>query len=269
MDRPHDGTPPEGDAAPTRTAQPREEHRGHGRKVADMFGRIAPWYDLLNHVLSLGQDYLWRYRLARLVRPVGQGPLLDLAAGTLDVSTELLRHYPQNRMLALDFALPMLARGARKKIKGPRSGRIHPVQADGRRLPLPDACVDGATIAFGIRNIKPRSEAYGEVLRVLKPGARFCVLEFGTGSRRVWKGLYNFYLDKLLPAIGRVVSGDASAYRYLAETIKEFPDERTLEQEMIEAGFARVTHVPLCSGIVFIHVAEKAANAQRTDVPDE
>lgn len=235
-----------------------EDHRTHGRNVADMFGRIAPWYDLLNHVLSLGQDHLWRYRLARLVRPVGTGPLLDLAAGTLDVSTELLRQYPENRVLALDFALPMLAEGARKKIKDARVGRIFPVQADGRRLPLPDACMGGATIAFGIRNIKPRPEAYSEVLRVLKPGARFCVLEFGTGSRRVWKGLYNFYLDRLLPAIGRVVSGDSSAYRYLADTIKSFPDERTLEQEMIDAGFARVTHIPLCSGIVFIHVAEKA-----------
>jgi demethylmenaquinone methyltransferase/2-methoxy-6-polyprenyl-1,4-benzoquinol methylase len=242
-----------------------EDHRTHGRNVADMFGRIAPWYDLLNHVLSLGQDYLWRYRLARLVRPVGRGPLLDLAAGTLDVSTELLRQYPENKVLALDFALPMLAEGARKKIKDAREGRILPVQADGRCLPLPDASVDGATIAFGIRNIKPREDAWREVLRVLKPGARFCVLEFGTGSRRVWKGLYNFYLDKLLPAIGRIVSGDSGAYRYLADTIKSFPDERTLEDEILAAGFARVTHVPLCSGIVFIHVAEKAgaADAER------
>lgn len=235
-----------------------EDVRTHGRDVAAMFGRIAPWYDLLNHVLSLGQDYLWRYRLARLVRPVGDGPLLDLAAGTLDVSTELLRQYSSNKILALDYCLPMLAEGARKKIRDGRIGRIHPVQADGRCLPLPDACVDGATIAFGIRNIKPRAEAWREVLRVLKPGARFCVLEFGTGSRRVWKGLYNFYLDRLLPAIGRLVSGDAGAYRYLADTIKAFPDERTLELEMLEAGFARVTHVPLCSGIVFIHIGEKA-----------
>lgn len=238
------------------------EESSHGRKVADMFGRIAPWYDLLNHVLSLGQDYVWRYRLARLVRPVGNGPILDLAAGTLDVSTELLRRYPENSILSLDFALPMLARGAEKKIKGSRVGRIHPVQADGRRLPLPADSVDGATIAFGIRNIKPRAEAYGEVLRVLKPGARFCVLEFGTGSRRVWKGLYNFYLNRVLPGIGRLVSGDAAAYRYLADTIRAFPDERTLEQEMIDAGFARVTHLPLCSGIVFLHVAEKAATTE-------
>ncbi|MEF2145784.1 MAG: ubiquinone/menaquinone biosynthesis methyltransferase [Desulfovibrionaceae bacterium] len=235
----------------------RDEHGSHGRKVAAMFGRIAPWYDLLNHVLSLGQDYLWRYRLARLVRPAQGGTILDLAAGTMDVSTELLRQYPASRILAMDFALPMLAQGARKKLSGKRAGRIVPVQADGRALPLPDNSMDGATIAFGIRNIKPRQEAWSEVLRVLKPGARFCVLEFGTGSRRVWKGLYNFYLDKLLPGIGKMVSGDDGAYRYLADTIKAFPDERALAREMLDAGFENVFHIPLCSGIVFIHVGEK------------
>ncbi|MES9996169.1 ubiquinone/menaquinone biosynthesis methyltransferase [Desulfovibrio aminophilus] len=230
----------------------------HGHKVAAMFGRIARWYDFLNRLLSLGQDVWWRYRLVRAVNPPPGGLVLDLAAGTLDVSVELLRQHADLRVAALDFTLPMLAVGRERKLKGARAERIFPVQADGRALPLPDASVDAVTIAFGIRNIKPRAEAYSEILRVLKPGGRLCVLEFGTGSRRVWKGLYNFYLDKLLPAIGRLVSRDAGAYRYLADTIRAFPDERALARELLEAGFAKVYHLPMLSGIVFLHVAGKA-----------
>jgi demethylmenaquinone methyltransferase/2-methoxy-6-polyprenyl-1,4-benzoquinol methylase len=92
---------------------------------------------------------------------------------------------------------------------------------------------------------------------VLKPGTRLCILEFGTGSKRVWKGLYNFYLDTLLPFIGDRISGDPGAYRYLAETIKSFPDERALGNELLSAGFERVYNVPMMSGIVYLHVAEK------------
>lgn len=232
----------------------------HGRKVAAMFGRIARWYDFLNRLLSLGQDVWWRYRLVRAVNAPENGLVLDLAAGTLDVSVELLRQRPDLRVAALDFSLPMLAVGRERKLRGRRAERIFPAQADGRVLPLADASVDAATIAFGIRNIKPRPEAYAEILRVLKPGGRFCVLEFGTGSRRVWKGLYNFYLDKLLPAIGRIVSRDDAAYRYLADTIRAFPDERTLARELLDAGFDKVYHVPMLSGIVFLHVAAKKAD---------
>lgn len=234
-----------------------ESEQGHGRKVAAMFGRIARWYDFLNHFLSLGQDIIWRRRLVRHLRPAMRGTVLDLAAGTMDVSTEILRQNPSVRVLALDFARPMLVEGAKSKVRGKREGRIFPVQADGKKLPLPDDSMDGATIAFGIRNILPREECYAEVLRVLKPGTRFCILEFGTGSRRVWKGVYNFYLEKLLPFLGKIISGDDAAYRYLADTIKAFPDEQKLAQELVDAGFERVFHMPMMSGIVYAHIAQK------------
>ena len=234
-------------------------HREHGHQVVDMFGRIARWYDFLNHFLSAGQDIYWRYRLVRAAKPSSRGTVLDLAAGTMDVSVELLRQYPGIRVAALDYTYEMLAEGRRCKLRKGREKSIFPVRADGRSLPMPDECVDAATIAFGIRNILPREAAYEEVLRVLKPGGRFCILEFGTGSRRVWKGLYNFYLDRLLPLIGKVVSGDSGAYRYLADSIRAFPDERSLAAEMVDAGFERVYHVPMMSGIVFLHVGEKKA----------
>lgn len=229
----------------------------HSRMVAGYFAGIAGWYDFLNHFLSLGQDIYWRKRLVRHVRTGESGAVLDLAAGTMDVTREILRTNPESHVLALDYTLPMLARG-KNKMKSAGSNFI-PVQADGRALPVPDQSVDSVTIAFGIRNIVPRPEAYSEILRVLKPGGRLCVLEFGTGKKRIWGGLYNFYLNRVLPFIGSIISRNNGAYTYLAETIKGFPDSYELAVEIRRAGFSRVFYYPLSSGIVYIHVGEKAA----------
>lgn len=156
----------------------------------------------------------------------------------------------------MDFSLPMLLKG-RTKIPSRLKDRINILQADGRALPLPDQCVDSATIAFGIRNILPRSQALEELHRVLTPGGRLCILEFGTGERRVWKGLYNLYLERILPAVGKLISGDPAAYRYLADTIKRFPNEKALAKEMRRAGFEKVFYRPMLSGVVYLHVGQK------------
>lgn len=226
----------------------------HGRRVTRLFDNIAGWYDFLNHFLSMGLDLYWRRRLVRCVLPGATGRVLDLAAGTLDVSREILRQHPGQQVLALDFARGMLCRGTSKIRPGMD---IFPVQADGRRLPLPDTCVDAVTIAFGIRNIVPRSEAYAEMLRVLAPGGRLCILEFGTGQARIWRGIYNFYLGTVLPAIGRLVSRNPEAYQYLADTIRLFPNAEALAAELGSAGFDRVSYTALSSGIVYIHIARK------------
>lgn len=234
---------------------------GHGKAVASMFGRIVPWYDVMNRVLSGGLDCVWRRRLARETRMgavQGKGGVaLDLAAGTLDVSLALHRQHPQAKILSMDFCPPMLVRGSRK-LRGEKARAIVPVAADAKCLPLPDASVDCITMAFGIRNILPREAAFAEMVRVLRPGGRACILEFGSGRQRVWKGLYNFYLDKVLPKVGKCFSGDSGAYAYLAETIRNFPTAEALEEEMRGAGFACAWHIPLTSGIVCIHVGEKA-----------
>jgi demethylmenaquinone methyltransferase / 2-methoxy-6-polyprenyl-1,4-benzoquinol methylase len=230
----------------------------HGRKVERLFSRIALWYDFLNHFLSLGVDIYWRRRLVRLVRGEGRLVVLDLAAGTMDVSRELHRIHPEARIVAADFCLPMLRRGKRKI--SPMEP-VHAVCADGLRLPFPDQTFDAVTIAFGIRNIRPRSGAFEEIRRVLKPGGRLCILEFGTAGRPVLKGFYNVYLRVVLPLVGRLVSRDKDAYRYLAETIAAFPGEEALGNELVAAGFEQVYYLPLTAGIVFIHVGLKGAGA--------
>lgn len=228
----------------------------HGRSVASMFGRIAAWYDFLNHFLSLGLDILWRGRLVERMGLPADAPcrVLDLAAGTLDVSIEIASRHPKAFVAAADFCLPMLEKGRSKLTRG---GRIAPVQADGRALPFRDSSFEAASIAFGIRNIRPRAEAYSELLRVLKPGGRLCVLEFGSGRQRILGGLYSLYLNRLLPMLGRVFSRDAGAYRYLADTIMEFPDARGLGGELSRAGFTRVEWEKMAFGIVVIHVGVK------------
>lgn len=233
---------------------------GHGNAVASMFGRIVPWYDAVNTVLSCGLDRCWRRRLAREVRPGPTGRVLDLAAGTLDVSLAVRRRYPEVVVPAMDFCPPMLKRG-RKKLRGPDAAAVLPVAADAKRLPLPDTSVDCITMAFGIRNILPREVAFAEMARVLVPGGRACILEFGSGKNRIWGGMYNFYLDRVLPRIGRLLSGDSRAYDYLAETIRNFPTAEALEEEMRAAGFACAWHLPLTSGIVCLHIGEKARQA--------
>ncbi len=235
----------------------------HGTAVAGMFGRIARFYDFLNHFLSLGLDILWRKELVRHLglADAQKTPVLDLAAGTLDVSLEIAKKHPGRPILAADFALPMLRRGQEKL--GTDAGVIQPVLADGRFLPMKDASVAAATISFGIRNIKPREAAYAEILRVLKPGGRFCILEFGTGKRRIWGGLYNFYLTTVLPACGKLISKDDKAYRYLADTILAFPAEEELADELLRAGFEKAYYRPLASGIVYLHVGVKPGGEKR------
>lgn len=230
----------------------------HGHMVSGLFGRIARWYDFLNHFLSLGLDLVWRRRLVERTLESAPSVILDLAAGTLDVAVALSKRSSQIRVTAADFCLPMLLQG-QGKIKGSLSNRVHCVCADGRRLPFASERFSAVTIAFGIRNILPRSESYAEVLRVLSPGGRFLILEFASGKKRILGGLYNLYLHWILPAVGRLFSGDKGAYRYLADTIREFPEAEALAEELQRAGFARVTHERLSGGIVCLHVAVKPA----------
>ncbi|MDR3177200.1 MAG: ubiquinone/menaquinone biosynthesis methyltransferase [Desulfovibrio sp.] len=227
--------------------------------VRDAFSRICGVYDFLNSVLSLGLDAGWRKKTAEALCPLpedGKRPILDLAAGTLALTLVLARTFPGYRIAALDFCPPMLRLGLSRLKPGMRA-RILPLAGDARVLPLPDSSMSAATAAFGLRNINPRGRAYAEVLRVLVPGGRFCVLEFSGGGERLLFGLYNFYLHRVLPIVGGLVSGSRDAYRYLAESIRDHPSADDLADEMRAAGFVNVVYKKFTGGVVCLHCAEK------------
>ncbi len=229
---------------------------GERAAIASLFQRIAPRYDLLNRILSLGLDASWRHALIRLVDPRPGETLLDLAAGTLDVSLAVLGACKEVNVVAADISPSMLAVGKGKVVD--KEARLLPVVGDGLALPLPEATVDVAVTSFGIRNISPRHDAFQELLRVLKPGGRLGILEFGGGRPRVFGGLYHVLLDTVPPLLGRWLAHDEAAYRYLAQSIKNFPPPKGLAREMAEAGFLEVRHKPLMGGILYLHFGRKA-----------
>jgi demethylmenaquinone methyltransferase / 2-methoxy-6-polyprenyl-1,4-benzoquinol methylase len=225
------------------------EKRAYVRRI---FSEIAPSYDLLNHLLSFNVDKRWRRRALDALgwTRVPNGVYVDLCAGTLDVGAELAQRPGfRGRIVGADFAEPML-RAGRGKVAG---DTIAPVVADALELPLADRSVDGAIVGFGIRNVADLDEALREVHRVLAPGARFVILEFTTPQSSIVRMLYHMYFHHVLPLIGGVVSGHRTAYRYLPQSVANFPDERALARRMEQAGFRSVGWQSLSLGIAAIH----------------
>jgi demethylmenaquinone methyltransferase/2-methoxy-6-polyprenyl-1,4-benzoquinol methylase len=221
--------------------------------VQTVFEQIAPRYDLLNHLLSFNIDRRWRRRALRSLgwRSTPAGRYLDLCAGTLDVGAELAREHTFGGFVAAaDFALPMLQAGAGK---APRA-TVSPVAADAQLLPFADWTMDGAIVAFGIRNVASLDAGLREAYRVLKPGARFVILEFTTPRSWVVRTGYLLYFHHVLPLIGGIISGHRTAYRYLPQSVAHFPGEAELAARMRAAGFRDVTWESLTFGIAAIHV---------------
>lgn len=226
-------------------------------EVRRMFGAIAPRYDLLNHLLSLNRDRAWRRRAVNRVleSAPADGVFLDACAGTFDLSVELAdRPGFSGTVLGFDFAYPMLDAG-RSKLAG---RRIAPACADALALPLPDASVDGAMVAFGLRNLASYEAGLAEFARVVKPGGRLVVLEFMTPHWQPFRGLYLFYFRRVLPLVGRLISKHGSAYSYLPESVLQFPEPPALAGMMEAAGFQGVKWDVLTGGIVAAHHGVRA-----------
>jgi demethylmenaquinone methyltransferase / 2-methoxy-6-polyprenyl-1,4-benzoquinol methylase len=241
-------------AAATSAAAGGERKREY---VRDVFEQIAPRYDLLNHLLSFNLDHWWRRRALRTLEwtRAPEGTYLDVCAGTLDVGAQLARQRGfRGFVIGADFAVPMLQAGAGKT----PARVVAPVAADAQQLPLRDTSVDGATVAFGIRNVASLDVALREVHRVLVPGACFVILEFTTPRSAIVRAIYHFYFHRLLPFIGGIVSGHPTAYRYLPQSVAHFPVEPELARRMTEAGFADVRWASLTFGIAAIHSGWKS-----------
>jgi len=231
---------------------------GAGKRayVRRIFSEIAPRYDLLNHVLSLNIDRGWRRAaLADLGwRNRPDGTYLDLCAGTLDVGAMLARTDGfRGRVLGADFAEPMLKKGIGKA----DASKLTPVAADALSLPVRDASMAGAIVAFGARNLTDLGEGLAEVHRVLLPGARFVILEFSTPPSALVRAAYRAYSHHVLPTIGRLMSGHPTAYQYLPESVDSFPEADKLADQLRSAGFINVRWRHLTFGVVAIHVGER------------
>ena len=225
--------------------------------VRGMFGRIAPRYDLLNHLLSFNLDKRWRARTVARVSEILDRPdaqVLDLCCGTGDVALALETRAGRS-VLASDFCHPMLVE-ARRKIDA-HDFRTPVFEADALSLPLVGASLDLITVAFGFRNLANYQHGLEEMLRVLKPGGVAAILEFSQPPNAAFRALYDFFSTTVLPRIGGMISGSPEAYSYLPESIRKFPGAEQLAQEMRRAGFSRVEFERMTGGAVALHLGYK------------
>jgi demethylmenaquinone methyltransferase/2-methoxy-6-polyprenyl-1,4-benzoquinol methylase len=227
------------------------------RWVRAMFGRIAPRYDLANHVLSLNLDRMWRAQTVERVRHILTRPearTLDLCCGTGDLLLAL-QTQAEGPVMGSDFCHPMLT-AARDKIS--RRQRACPLfEADALRLPLADGALDLITVAFGFRNLADYESGLAEMHRVLKPSGLAAILEFSQPGNTMFGKLYGFYSRNVLPLIGAALSGSREAYAYLPESIEKFPSAEDLAARMRAAGFRSVEFLRMTGGTVALHLGTK------------
>jgi demethylmenaquinone methyltransferase/2-methoxy-6-polyprenyl-1,4-benzoquinol methylase len=234
--------------------------------VDDVFHSVAGRYDLMNDLMSGGLHRAWKNALVSELNPPRARPaaerrsdlaarpfrLLDLAGGTGDVAFRVLAKGPTTQATVVDINADMLAVG-RERAAARGVERVAFVEGNAEALPFPDRSFEAVTIAFGIRNVPRIAQALAEARRVLAIGGRFLCLEFSTVDVPGLDALYDLYSFNVIPALGRLVTGDAEAYRYLVESIRRFPRPEDFAEMMRAAAFARVSHRPLAGGIVALH----------------
>ena len=230
----------------------------HATRVREMFSRIAGRYDLLNHLLSGNTDKRWRKLVAQRLQSALSSPdarALDVACGTGDLSLALIAATGA-RVIGLDFCRPMLNLAARKATDG-TGRRCVFIEGDALRLPFQTEAFDVVTIAFGLRNLSSVEKGLSELLRVLKPGGRTCILEFSKPVVPGFNLLFQLYFTRLLPRIGGMISGSSGAYEYLPASVSRFPDQKRLALMMREAGFEEVNYENLTGGIAALHLGTR------------
>jgi demethylmenaquinone methyltransferase / 2-methoxy-6-polyprenyl-1,4-benzoquinol methylase len=226
-------------------------------RIAGMFDAIAPRYDLLNHVLSAGMDRRWRDRaIEALALPPG-ARVLDLCTGTADLAIAATHMVAPVSVVGIDFSREMLKLALSKLHDRKLGSSVRLIRGDATRIPLADASCDAAMIGFGIRNVVQPDRALAELVRVLRPGGRLAILEFGQPRVPGIRTLYSWYFRYLLPLVGRTVSKHRSAYSYLPASVGHFPPPPEFARTIAATGFSQVRSVPLTFGIVYLYVAEK------------
>jgi demethylmenaquinone methyltransferase/2-methoxy-6-polyprenyl-1,4-benzoquinol methylase len=228
-------------------------------QTREMFTSIAPRYDFLNRLLSVGQDKYWRQRAIDLLDPMGNERILDVATGTGDVVIEVAKRNLSVKIFGIDFSQRMLDLG---RIKIARNGYNQAVSlqiGSGECLPFADESFDGVICAFGIRNFADVQLGLREFFRVLKPGGRIVVLEFSIPQNQFLKTAYEWYFNLILPKIGNIISGHSNAYSYLPESVANFPNQKKFIKWIEKIGFKKVSFSELTFGIVSIHRGYKVS----------
>jgi demethylmenaquinone methyltransferase / 2-methoxy-6-polyprenyl-1,4-benzoquinol methylase len=225
--------------------------------VDEVFDKVAPRYDLMNDLMSCGLHRLWKEALATAVNPPRGARLfsvLDAAGGTGDVAFRIAEAGGAGTTVTVcDINGEMLAVGRTRAAERRLDDRVSFITGNAEGLPFPDRHFDACTIAFGIRNVPRIEVALAELFRVLKPGSRFLCLEFSTVDVPVLDAVYDFYSFNVIPALGRAVTGNAEAYRYLVESIRRFSKPQTFADMISAAGFRRVSFRLLAGGVVALH----------------
>jgi len=226
------------------------------QQVAEMFNKISHKYDFLNHFLSLGIDRKWRRKGIKLLASENPKYILDIATGTGDLAIEAMRLDP-DQVIGIDISEGMLKVGNKKIQNKKLDDTITLMLGDSENLQFEDNNFDAVTVAFGVRNFENLNKGLEEMKRVIKPGGKVMIIEFSQPQGFPFKQLYNFYFRSILPNIGRYFSGDNAAYRYLPESVREFPSGEDFLKILNEIGFKNCKCIPLTLGISSIYLAEK------------
>jgi len=235
---------------------PATMHRPEKTRVREMFDNIAPKYDLLNTLLSFGMHKCWKRKAIRLLKKDHVRSFLDVATGTADLAIMAARLKPE-QVFGVDISVRMIDRG-RKKIRKRRLDHlVKLMMADSEVLPFLDDTFDAVTVAFGVRNFENLEKGLAEMLRVLKPGAKVVILEFSTPTKSPFRQLYHFYFTHILPVIGRLISRDSKAYRYLPDSVGRFPAGEEFVNILKNVGYVNTEFRSLSFGIACIYTGKK------------
>ena len=223
--------------------------------IGQLFDRIAPTYDALNHGLSLSIDKRWRRRVVRMLPKADR--VLDVAVGTADLTIEMLKQAKAEQVVGIDLSKEMMAIGEQKVERMGYEKQVEFVFGNAQQMPFEEASFDGVTCAYGCRNFSDLEAGLREMYRVLKPGGQVTILEFSYPQNRLVRAVYDLYFSHILPWIGRLVSKDKTAYTYLNKSVKSFVWGEAFAQRLRDVGFVEQTFVPLTFGITTVYTAKK------------
>ena len=234
----------------------KEQPTSKKEQVASMFNNISKRYDLLNHLLSLGIDIYWRKQAVKILKKSQPRKILDVATGTGDFAIEALACNPA-KITGVDIAESMLEIGRKKILKQGLQEKIELLYGDSEKLPFQENNFDAVIVSYGVRNFENLEKGLNEMYRVLKPGGSVVIVEFSKPSGFPFKQLYNFYFHYILPFIGRLISKDKSAYKYLPESVNAFPDGNRFLEYLNKTGFKNTKWIAQTFGISSIYTGKK------------